>query len=764
MREILKLLLIILIILVLAIFSCEELEPTNPADPSFTLKAPTLITAQAISDIRIDLTWQNNEEHTKEFVVKRKSGSESYSIIGTATENNLTFTDTACVLGTEYSYVVQSKVESNESANSNALKKATTFPGPSNLDVIAVTDESVRLTWTDNTTYESGFKIERDAGSGFTEIATVSADVTEYTDSGLTFGQDYSYRVAAYTSSNTSSWTTITSATEFPAPSDLSATAISDSEVQLAWVDNTSYETGFKIERDDGSGFTEIGTVSSDVTEYTDSGLTVDQTYSYRVAAYTSGNTSSWETITATTEFPAPTNLSATAISDSEIELTWTDNTGYELGFRIERNGGSGFVELGVVSSDVTEFPDIGLTVGQSYDYRVAAYTWENTSSWVSITTTTEFPAPTNLSAIAISDSEIELTWADNTGYESGFKIECDDGSGFIEIGTVSPNVTEYTDSGLSLGQTYSYRVAAYSSVNTSSWATTTADTEFPAPTNLSATAISDSEIELTWTDDTSYEAGFRIERDDGSGFTEVGTVSSNVTEYTDDGLDFGKDYSYRVAGYTTLNQSPFSVSAAAITNVVDIDDNIYKVIRIGDQVWMAENLKVIHYRNGTAITHVTDNAAWVALTTEAYCIYNNNASNEVDTYGVLYNWYAAADARNIAPMGWHMPTDAEWTELEAFLSNNGHVGVEGAALKSTTSWSSGGNGTDDYGFTALPSGYRDSGNHDYDEMGNRCFFWSVIEYDGGSAWNRLLNYDNSDIGRGNWGKRNGFAIRCLRD
>ena len=584
--------------------ACDELEPVNPADPAYTLKVPTLESVQAITDTQIDIVWQNNEVHTEEFVVSRKSGAESYSVIGTAAKNILTFTDTACVLGVEYSYVVQSKVESNVSVNSNALLMATTFLGPTNLNVLAISDESILLTWTDNTDYESGFKIERDSGTGFGEIGTVLSDATEYTDSGLSLGQNYNYRVAAYTSVNTSAWVTVTAATEFPAPSDLSATAISDSEVQLAWVDNTSYETGFKIERDDGSGFTEIATVLSDVTEYTDTALTFDQTYSYRVAAYTTGNTSSWATIIAATEFPAPTNLSATAISDSEIELTWTDNTGYEL--------------------------------------------------------------------------------------------------------------------------------------------------------------------------------GFKIERDAGSGFTEIGTVLSDVTEYTDSGLEYGTEYTYRIAGYTAENQSEFSATATATATtgvVIDYDGNIYQIIQIGDQFWMAENLKVTHYRDGTAITNVTDSGTWGTLTTEAYCIYNNNGSNEIDTYGALYNWYAVADIRNIAPNGWHVPTNDEWEELEMALGRSpnesdstGYRGTnEGSKLAGNADlWDSGVLLNDSEfgssGFTALPGGYRHYPSGNYYYQGSMAYFLSATSEQSGRAWCFNLHYDDSRVYRSTHYKSHGFAVRLLRD
>ncbi len=388
--------------------------------------------------------------------------------------------------------------------------------------------------------------------------------------------------------------------------------------------------------------------------------------------------------------------------------------------------------------------------------------------------------APTDLTAGAISDSDIRLSWTDHENHEIGFIIERDSWSGFVEIGTVAENITEYTDTGLTFGQGYSYRIAAYTTQNTSSWATITAATEFPAPSDLAAQSISDSEIRLTWTDNTGYETGYKIERDSGSGFTEVGTVGADVTEYTDTGLTFGQSYNYRAAAYTSTNQSDYSatVSGYACSNcMVDYDGNIYETILIGNQIWMAENLKVTHYRDGTAITHVPDNTAWSNLTTEAYCMYNNNASNEVDTYGALYNWYAVSDAHNIAPAGWHVPTDTEWKELEIALGmsqseadDTGYRGTnEGSKLAGNADlWSDGTLENDSEfgtsGFTALPGGYRSYVNGDYYGMGYYGSFWSATEGSSNGAWRRFLHYSDSAVSRNYSDKRNGFAVRLLRD
>ncbi|MBC8191189.1 MAG: hypothetical protein H8E18_02305, partial [FCB group bacterium] len=160
-------------LLCLIIAACEDPAITNPADPNYELSPPTLLTAEAVTDVSIALTWRDNEEHTKEFVISRKGAAGSYAVLATVDKAVLSYTDTTCVLATNYSYVIQSKVETNVSGNSNVIQKGTSFSAPSNLNTVSISDESIRLTWTDNTGYEDGFKIERDEGSGFVQLAGV---------------------------------------------------------------------------------------------------------------------------------------------------------------------------------------------------------------------------------------------------------------------------------------------------------------------------------------------------------------------------------------------------------------------------------------------------------------------------------------------------------------------------------------------------------------------------------------------------------------
>ena len=221
----------------------------------------------------------------------------------------------------------------------------------------------------------------------------------------------------------------------------------------------------------------------------------------------------------------------------------------------------------------------------------------------------------------------------------------------------------------------------------------------------------------------------------------------------------------------------------------VDIDSITFKRplvnlprVTICSQTWATRNLDVTTYRDGTPIPQVTDPTAWANLTTGAWCYYNNDAANGT-TYGKLYNWYAVAgiyDAasladsslrKNLAPTGWHVPTDAEWSTLINCLDPNADGGnnnsnTAGGAMKETgtTHWNSPNTGaTNSSGFTGLPGGYCVPGT--YSDVGTVGYWWSSSEYfTGASAWCRGLIYNDDNAYRNSHYKTNGFSVRCLRD
>jgi uncharacterized protein (TIGR02145 family) len=266
----------------------------------------------------------------------------------------------------------------------------------------------------------------------------------------------------------------------------------------------------------------------------------------------------------------------------------------------------------------------------------------------------------------------------------------------------------------------------------------------------------------------------------DGTG---TGSFTSSITGLSPGTLYYVRAYATNSAGTAYGNQQTLTTTTAVsgvfnpnltYGTMSDNDGNTYKTIVIGTQTWMAENLKTTKYRNGNAIpTNLTD-AAWLAATTGAYAIYNNNAANNT-TFGKLYNWYAVADSRNLCPVGWHVPSDGEWKTLEISLGMSttdadltgyrGSAQNVGGKLKSTsTLWTASNTGaTNESGFSGLPGGYRDS-NGMYNNIGHSGNWWSSTENSTAYAWYRNLSYYDGSSGRFYQVMQGGASVRCLRD
>jgi len=214
---------------------------------------------------------------------------------------------------------------------------------------------------------------------------------------------------------------------------------------------------------------------------------------------------------------------------------------------------------------------------------------------------------------------------------------------------------------------------------------------------------------------------------------------------------------------FPSCKKTPDPVSTpASCESLTDVDGNVYTAIEIGDQCWMQKNLNVSHYRNGSSIPQVQDPAAWVNLTTGAWCYYENNSANGI-VYGKLYNWYAVNDLRSLAPAGWHVPSTSEWTILTNFL---GYVGA-GSKMKEAgrAHWNglTGNVGNNSSGFTGLPGGYRSDYLGQFGTLGEHGFWWSSTEANNIHA--RCRHLDDTDICiDSSANKIYGYSIRCVRD
>lgn len=197
---------------------------------------------------------------------------------------------------------------------------------------------------------------------------------------------------------------------------------------------------------------------------------------------------------------------------------------------------------------------------------------------------------------------------------------------------------------------------------------------------------------------------------------------------------------------------------------VSDKDGNLYHTVPIGSQTWLVENLKTTHYQNGDAISNVTNNTEWSNLSTGAYCNYDNKKDVDIPN-GRLYNWYAVSDTRNIAPVGWHVPTNEDWETLTNYL---GGIKVAGGKLKEigTSNWKSPNIGaTNETGFNAIPNDIRnEKGIFELD--GTSGFWWSKTSFNANSlgAYYRVMNTTHSRLHLSVLDKHYGFSIRCVKD
>ncbi len=287
-------------------------------------------------------------------------------------------------------------------------------------------------------------------------------------------------------------------------------------------------------------------------------------------------------------------------------------------------------------------------------------------------------------------------------------------------------------------------------------------------------------------TNDTSATVSWRITHDGGTPVTETGIyfgtepdphltgtkvtgtyasgdISLNIQDLQHSTSYYYRAYAVNESGEALGNERNFVTTIHTETgNVTDIDGNTYRTVQLWDLWWMAEDLKVTHYNDGTPIPKVEDDAEWSNLAAPGYCWYDNDSANNSGTYGAIYNWYAVETGK-LCPSGWNVPLDEEWTSLTDRL---GGLEYAGGRLKEegTAHWNEPNTGaTDLAGFTALPGGMRrDFGT--FDGLGGRAWWWTSSAHFQDNASNRSIDFNRSDMVRRSDNYRYGLSVRCVRD
>lgn len=367
-----------------------------------------------------------------------------------------------------------------------------------------------------------------------------------------------------------------------PAPSDLSARAVAPRRIELSWRDNSSTEHAFEIDRRvGGGGFSTIASVGSGHTTFADTDVQPETGYTYRLRAVTDRGSSdpSNEAGATTPALPVstPSNLRASVVSVSQIDLAWNDNSDNEASFELERKSGTGnFARVAEPGANITTYRDAGLAPNTSYTYRIRARSATAESAFsneVTAGTPAALPAaPTSLMATAGAPPRIDLRWTDASSNETGFKLERKSGSGnYAQIATPASNTTSFADLELAPQTTYHYRIRATNAAGDSAYSNevsaTTPVAPPSAPTGLTASAVSSSRINLAWMDRSDNESGFKLERKSGAGgFTQIAAPVPNAVTYSDTGLSPNTTYTYRIRATNGAADSAYSSEASAKT------------------------------------------------------------------------------------------------------------------------------------------------------------------------------------------------------
>jgi len=359
-------------------------------------------------------------------------------------------------------------------------------------------------------------------------------------------------------------------------PTDLTATTVSSTRIDLAWVNGDDYSTVVISRKVSGGSYAVLTGVDGLLEAYQDNSCQDGTDYYYKIRGFKAPDYSDYSNEDdAITPLPAPSGCDGSADSDTSITIEWNDNSTSETGFKVYIDG----VYDSSVGQNVETKTKTGLTVGTYYKFKVKAYnaiTESAFSNEVQIKTGVKPTAPSLLTAQAVSASQIDLNWQDNSDNETGFKIEEDSGGGFSQIDTVGAGVTHYHRTGRSSNTNYQYKIRAYNTSGNSGYTNTANATTYAAvadPTNLVAVAANDTAIDIYFQDNSTSEDHHCVERRIGANaWVEVKQLEPNRNAWRDTGLTENITYDYQIRALEHGNNETYSnycanVTCATLTN-----------------------------------------------------------------------------------------------------------------------------------------------------------------------------------------------------
>ena len=568
-------------------------EGTSGSVDFFTLAPPAAPTDAAFGDFvastgKATLSW-TAVDYADSYVVEKEDAGQ-WVVVPRTDETETSYTASGLEQNNSYAYRV-SAVNAAGSSEAVVVTLDTTVAeppaAPTNFTVGSYIASTHRLplSWTDVATNETGYYMEYSQdGVTWKKSATMAANTTSRTATGLTPGQTYYFRLAAFNDYGYSDWveTSFDVPAEIPAaPTNLTFGAYDSTkrELEMSWTDNSDDELGFKVQCSyDGTDWFTVETVDANVTTRTATGLVEGRTYYFRVAAYNAYGVSDWATnqitIHVAGKLPpaAPSDLVFSnpvfTTSGVNLDMSWTDNSDNEDRFIVQFSyDNSTWHGAGSTDANVTERTATGLVEGRTYYFRVAAYNSAGYSDWTTGSYDVPFEtvnAPTNIVFGEYNNGSVEMSWTDNSNGEASFVVQFSyDGENWHRGGTTDVGVTHRTATNMTPGRLYYFRVAAYQNGTYSDWVADAFQTPSGAPKAPGAITFanysaSDRTVQMAWEDLSSDEIGFNIEysTDDGNTWYKSGNTSADVAERTATGLRVGQKYEFRVRSFNAYGTS----------------------------------------------------------------------------------------------------------------------------------------------------------------------------------------------------------------
>jgi RHS repeat-associated protein len=612
--------------------------------------APTLLTGAVSAPTAVTLSWKDNSSNEQGFKVERSTdGGSTFTQIATPTA--ATYVDTGRTANSTYVYRVRSYNVVGSSAYTNTASIKVAAPAaPTTLAGVAGTSSlKVDLSWTNPSgSTATGVVVARSTdGTTFTDLVTVAATATSYSDLAVMAGATYSYRVRATNGAGASATSNTVTVPLLPpaAPTALVAVVKSTTQIDLTWALTGTNAANVRVERaTDGVTFTAFPLLAGTATTYSNTGLTTGITYSYRVQALNAAGASAYSnTVSLSIVKPsAPSNLVAWAGSTTQANLSWTRTSNNESGFKVERStDGTAFSQVGTVAAGVTTYADTGRTSGSSYWYRVRATNGAGDSAYSNVATLkiASPSAPTLLVVTLVSATRVDLGWKDNSNNEAGFEVErATDGTTFTKLTTTAVGAVSLTDTALTLGTTYTYRVRATNGVGKSGYSNTgSAKVAVPAaPSALSAKIASKTRVDLTWVNNATNQTQYSVERSsDGVTFVAVSPVLAvTALTYADTTVVANGMYFYRVVCSNVVGTSLPSASIKVVMQVppgpTDLKGTVASTTEI-DLAWSytGANETGFAIERGTSATNI----AQIATVGTGVKTYNNTGLTANTTY-----------------------------------------------------------------------------------------------------------------------------------